>query len=197
MERRISPGTTGWLLQLPVTFKQVNNHLTSSNSQSSDRSRWLLPPPPPASSSSCFSCCAVAFLAFCIMYIPHLSDMCLLLPPPCTLGGVLMCLPRSLAGCLGSFGERSRAQCVVCQIRLHICSNKWSQILWHDCFWLNCYELIMSMNMLSSSWHHGFTTDKKHCDSTWIIKCYDRGAVTYVKLNDSLHILIWKLETDF
>ena len=32
-----------------------------------------------------------AFLASCIMYIPYLSDMCLLLSALWTLGGVLMC----------------------------------------------------------------------------------------------------------
>lgn len=84
------------LIQLLVTVKQVNNNLKGSGSIVCS---LVLISHCAASLLLLFSCCAVTFLALCIMYIPYLSDMYLLLCALGTLGGVLMCLPVNLAGC--------------------------------------------------------------------------------------------------
>lgn len=62
-EKRVVVGrgaTISWLLQLLVTFTQVNNHLTSSNSQSSDRFCW---------------CCSLLFPLFFFLVFPALASL--------------------------------------------------------------------------------------------------------------------------
>lgn len=91
---------------------------------------WQAPAlnPPIAQAAGCaafslllFSCCAVAFLSLCIMYIPHLRDLsadfCSVCPRGCF---------NVLQSCrlLGLFGEHPQTRGLLCQI-LYLC-NKWS-----------------------------------------------------------------------
>lgn len=130
MKCRISPRTlqsrSADFYNYSVTFKRVNNLLTSSSSQS----LWSLIliyslcchhlPPPPV-----FLVVQQHFLS-CALCILHISVLCRLLSVLHALGSVLKCLPRSLAGCLDLFGEHLEAQSLLCQMRLRICCNKWS-----------------------------------------------------------------------
>lgn len=127
---------------------------------------WQAPAlnPPIAQAAGCaafslllllFSCCAVAFLSLCIMYIPHLRDLCLLISALYALEDVLMCC--SLAGCWDSLGSilklgASSAKYCICAISgpklFCIIASVW--IVRNSlCLWIT----------LAHSWHLVFTPD--------------------------------------